>query len=93
MTGEQLLETQQSTVFDALRQLRPQWLRARGVRTADGERLPVSVYIGGQRMGTVNFLNSLDPQAVSEIRFYTASEATTTFGTGNLGGVIAITRR
>jgi len=44
-------------------------------------------------MGTIQFLASLDPQAVGEIRFYTTSEATTLFGPRNLGGVIAITRR
>ncbi len=90
VTREQLLETQQTTVFEALRQVRPRWLRTRG--RVEGN-VTVNVYMGGQKMGPVEFLTTLDPQSVSEIRFYTAAEATTLFGTGNMAGVISITRR
>ncbi len=92
VTGAELEETQQSTVYDALQQLRPQWLRARGGARTRGT-IWVTVFIGGQRMGDVGFLRSLAPNTVSEIRFYTASEATMTFGSDNAGGVIAITQR
>ncbi len=92
VTGEQLVETRQSTVFEALRQLRPRWLRSRGAGPA-GERYEVNIYVGNQLMGTLDFLRTIKPEAVRELRRYTASEATTTFGTGNMGGVIAITRR
>ncbi len=92
VTGEQLGETQQTSVYDALRQLRPRWLRARGGGGATGT-LTVNVYIGSQRMGTVDFLRTLDVQGVREVRFLTGSEATTMFGTDNAGGVIVITRR
>ncbi len=44
-------------------------------------------------MGSVDFLRTLPANTVSEIRFYTATEATMTFGSDNAGGVIAITRR
>ena len=92
VTREQLLETQQTTVFEALRQLRPRWLRTRGNVRQAGD-VTVNVYMGGQKMGPVEFLTTLDPQVIGEIRFYTAAEATTLFGTGNMAGVIAITRR
>ena len=92
VTGAELVETQQSTVFDALQQLRPQWLRARGGGRTSGA-IFVSVFVGRQRMGGVEFLDTLEPIAVAQIRFYTASEATTIFGSNTLGGVIAITRR
>ena len=58
-----------------------------------GQRDEVSVYLGNQHMGGVEFLRTLDPRTVLELRFYTAAEATTIFGTGNMGGAIAITRR
>ncbi len=92
LTGEQLRDTHQTTVFDALRRLRPQWLRARGAARVSGN-LTVSVFMGRQRMGNVDFLRTLDPQAVRELRLYTASDATTMFGIDNEGGVIAITLR
>ncbi len=91
VTGQQLAETQQATLYDALSQLRPRWLRARGGGRATN--LTVSVYMGAQRMGTLDFLLTLDAQTVREVRFYTGSEATTMFGSDNVGGVIAITRR
>ncbi len=92
LTGEQLAETQQTNEYDALRQLRPRWLRARGGGGAT-RTTTVSVYMGSQRMGTVDFLRTLDVQGVREVRFLTGSEATTMFGTDNAGGVIVITRR
>ncbi len=94
LTGEELVETEQPTVYEALRQLRPRWLRprGRGLRMSGAVDV-VSVYMGNQRMGSVDFLRSLPPRAVGELRLYTAAEATTIFGTGNMGGAIAITRR
>ena len=86
------MATQQATVFDALRQLRPRWLSSRGGARV-GRNLSVTVYMGRQRMGTVDFLRTLDPQAVRDVRFYTGSEATTIFGTDAAGGVIEISRR
>ncbi len=70
LTGEQLMETQRMNVYEALRQLRPRWLTTRGGARAQGQ-LTVSVYIGRQRMGGVDFLDTLDPQDVSQVRFYT----------------------
>ncbi len=94
VTGEQLVETQHTTLYEAIRQLRPQWLRPRaGSSRMSGERPEVNVYLGGTLMGTVDFLRSLDPRNVAELRVYSASDATTIFGTGNMGGAIAITRR
>ncbi len=60
VTREQLLETQQTTVFEALRQLRPRWLRTRGRVRQEGN-VTVNVYMGGQRMGPVEFLTTIDP--------------------------------
>ncbi len=92
LTGEQLVETQQLNVYDALRRLRPRWLTGRGgARGAGG--IGVSVYVGRQRMGDVDFLRTLDLQGVREVRYHNASDATTTFGTEAAGGAIVITRR
>ncbi len=92
LTGEQLVETQRMNVFEAVRQLRPRWLTSRGGARAQGQ-LTVSVYIGRQRMGGVDFLETLDPQDIDQIRFYSGGDATTIFGTNAAGGVLEITRR
>lgn len=93
LTGEQLRETEQGTLFDAIRQLRPRWLSARGGGVRTQGNLSVSVFMGSQRMGGVDFLRQLDPNAVREVRYYSASEAITTYGNAAQGGVILITRR
>ncbi len=92
LTGEQLVETQRMNVYEAVRQLRPRWLTTRGGARAQGQ-LTVSVYIGRQRMGGVDFLETLDPQDIGQIRFYSGGDATTIFGTNAAGGVLEITRR
>ena len=92
VTGAELEETLETTVYDALQRLRPQWLRARGVARTGGNQ-SVSVFINRQRMGDVDFLRTLQPDVVREIRFYSGTEATMTFGSDNTGGVINITRR
>jgi hypothetical protein len=51
----------------------------------------VAVYFDRQLMGSVGVLRSLNPIDVQEVRFYTASEATTRFGTNNEGGAIVLT--
>ncbi len=91
VTGEQLVETEQPTLLQALQQLRPWWLRPRGVRNLGGD-VGVSIYIGNQPI-TVDILRGLNPKTVREVRRYTSSEATTIFGTGHMGGVIVITQR
>lgn len=92
LTREDLLETQETTVYDALARLRPRWLRARGPQRV-GHTATVAVYLGSQRMGEVEFLRSLAPDAVDQVRYYDASDATTRFGINNEGGAIVITRR
>ena len=89
---EDLLSTRASNVYDALQRLRPQWLRARGPARI-GRVAVVQVYLDHQPMGGVDFLRTLEPDAVAEIRFLTAAEATTEYGSQNEGGVIAVTRR
>ena len=88
------METEQLTVYEALRQIRPRWLRPGGVRTRmSGQTDNVSVYLGTQRMDGVAFLMTLDPRAVKEIRLYSSSDATTLLGTNNMGGALVITLR
>lgn len=92
VTGEELVATEAATVFDALRQLRRLWLAGRR-RTSRSGTSSVSVYVGSQRMGDADFLQTLEPRAVREIRYYTPSEATTIYGTEAGGGAIVVTLR
>ena len=94
LTTKDLLDTRAANVYDAVRRLRPRWLRARGMgRSRPGYEPVVKVYMESQFMGEVGVLRTLEPDAVEQIRFFNASEATTRFGTDHEGGVIVLVRR
>lgn len=85
-----------STVYEAVRALRPRWLQARNsgsLRSLDPDPQTARVYIDGQLRGELNEMWNLLPTEVSEIRFMNASDATTRFGTNHVGGAIVITTR
>lgn len=92
LTTADLVRTRASSVYDALQRLRPQWLRPRGPARI-GYNVVVRVYIDNQPIGGLDFLRSLDPEAIAEVRFYTASEANMRFSGDNDGGAIVLTRR
>lgn len=74
------------SLYDAIRFLRPQFLTPRGGGTSTE---PV-VYVDNIRRGGIDSLNNLFVSQVSEIRYMSASEATTRFGTGHPGGAILV---
>lgn len=94
ITQTELMEVPHSTVYEAVRALRPRWLQARaGATFQSRERQTARVYIDGQLRGELGEMWNLLPTEVSEIRFMSASDATTRFGTNHIGGAIVITTR
>lgn len=85
ITRSQLAEIPESTAYDAIRRLRPRWLRRRGTRN----ELAV-VYQDNFRLGELDQLRSIMIEQVAEIRFISASDATTRWGTGHSGGAIQV---
>lgn len=90
ITHEEIENAHQPTLFDVVRALRPTWLRTTptGLRTdADAG---IAVYLDSQRAGSIDVLRQLPSTSASALRFYSASEAQSRFGLGNLHGVIQI---
>ncbi len=83
-----------STAYEVVQQLRPHFLSPRGQTSIQdpSSSLPV-VYVNGVRYGTPDVLRSLRSMDVQEMRFLSASDATTRYGTGHVGGVIEVTTR
>ena len=52
-----------------------------------------NVYVDDQEFGGISVLHSIPASDVSSIRLYRSGEAATKYGTGNAGGVIAISTR
>lgn len=94
ITQEELANPQVQTMsaFDAIRRLRPRWLRSRASGSGGAQTLPV-VYLNGTRYGNTDSLASLRVSDIEEMRFINSRDATTRFGTGVPGGVIAIETR
>ncbi len=80
-----------SDPYEAVRLLRPNWLRRR-VRTGkrggrDG--LP-TLYVQNMRVGSVNGLRDFRMEGIKEMRYISGLNATTRWGVGNTSGVIEV---
>ena len=80
LTQADLLETNQPTVYEALQQLRPQWMRVRGPGRAYGTPT-IQVYLDGAPFGELNALRQLRVTGVRDVRYLSATDAATLFGT------------
>lgn len=83
------------TAYEAIEQLRPNWLRSRGSVSlqAPAEASYPMVFMNGRRMGDMNMLRSIPITDVGTARFLSAREATTLHGTGYPAGIIDISTR
>jgi len=70
------------TAKDAIEIARPTWLRGRGIDP--------SVFMNGMLIGDLDQLGNISINSVKEIKFLPSAEATTMYGTNNMGGVIEI---
>lgn len=92
ITQEELDALPALTVFQAIERLRPSWLRGRvtTVRGATSERYFPHVFVDRVPTGDLEVLNRMNALDVREIRFLSASDATTRYGTGYPGGIIEV---
>jgi hypothetical protein len=81
------------SAYDAVRLLRPRWLQPRGNANLGGAPLLPVVMVDGAGAGVLEDLQQMIVQNVESIRFITGRDATTMYGTGYGGGVIAVTTR
>lgn len=95
ITWEEIEASHTATAYDAIQKLRANFLTYRGETsfTKQNSQPYPTVYVDGQEFGPIASLRSIAASQVATIRLYRSWEATTKFGTGNMGGVIAITTR
>lgn len=94
ITESEIASVNVGTIYEVVQQLRPHFLQGRGQSSIQdpGSSAPV-VYVNGVRYGSPDVLRSLRSMDVREIRYLSASDATTRYGTGHVGGVIEVTTR
>ena len=91
LTRDEMIAINAKHLREAVRRLRPGWLRQRtSVRTAASE---LRVFMNSQDMGGVSFLETVRPEAVVELRFVNAIDAQVSYGTQYGRGVIVIVTR
>ncbi len=94
ITLEEIETHAQRSAFEAIRFLRPGWLQpVRGARSSAANANYPYVFLDGVPFGRVDMLNSIDSSVLFEIRFVSPADATTRWGTGFQGGVIALTTK
>ena len=86
-----------TNALQIIEQLRPQMLRSRGSSSltpgATSEDALPRVYVDDISYGNLNSLSNINSVSIREIRFIKAADATTRWGTGNIGGVILVTTK
>lgn len=89
LTRDEVLATHSSNVFEAVRQLRPNWLRKRGA-TSVHQQGDIVVYLDNQQIGGPQVLQSFPLTSVVSLQFLDAATATQRWGTGHVHGAIVL---
>jgi hypothetical protein len=85
ITAEQLLELQASNAYDALQQLRPEWLR--GGTAFGGRPGVVVVYLDGNRYGEPLSLRQIPLEHITSMRYLNTSDMRAELPLSQLEGV------
>jgi outer membrane cobalamin receptor len=95
ITEDEVEASRAMTAYEVIQKLRANFLTYRGETSFDRSKSQPypTVYIDGQEYGQISSLRNIPASQVATIRLYRSWEATTQFGTGNMGGVIAVTTR
>lgn len=98
ITADELATVDVSDAYQAIQRLRPQFLTNSRGPTQLGSRSGttdsgIQVYLNEQRLGDLSSLSQIPKNDIQEIRFLSASEASSRFGTGNTFGAIVVTRK
>jgi hypothetical protein len=95
ITAEEIAAANASNLFDAVNQLRPDWM-GRGAPTAlrgPSVQGGIVVYVDRVREGGTEALRSIPLGLVESVRFLSASQAQGEFGLDNLQGAIQVVTR
>jgi hypothetical protein len=93
VTGAQLDSLDAGSLLDALRRLRPDYLRTRGASLREPNGRPPSVFLNGAPHGDVGVLATIPTRLVAEVRLVRPPEARQRFGSEHTGGIILVTTR
>lgn len=90
ITAEEIAAARGGTAWEVVSELRPEFLRPQ--RSGSTASSPV-VYLDGSRLGDLDRLRTIGVSSIDRIQFINATDATTRWGTGHMGGVILLHSR
>lgn len=90
LTAAQLVETRQRDAYEAVRALRPEWLRGRARSALTPGGGSPAVFIDGSPPQDASILRTIPAGDVASIRYLGSSDATTRFGTGHAAGALVV---
>lgn len=94
ITEQEVRQSRASNAYEVVRRLRGNFLSNRGATSLLNTSSPEpTVYVDGVPWGPPAALRNIPAEQVATIRLYRAWEATTKFGSGNMGGVIEVATR
>lgn len=95
ITEDEVEASRATTAYEVIQKLRANFLSYRGETSFDRSKSQPypTVYVDGQEYGQISSLRNIPASQIATIRLYRSWEATTQFGAGNMGGVIAVTTR
>jgi outer membrane cobalamin receptor len=95
ITEEEIEASRATNAFEVIQKLRANFLSYRGETSlTKNQSTPYpTVYLDGQEFGPINTLRNIPASQIASIQLLRSWEATTKYGTGNMGGVIAISTR
>ena len=95
ITEEEIEASRATNAFEVIQKLRASFLSYRGETSLNRRQSTPypTVYLDGQEFGPITTLRTIPASQIASIQLFRAWEATTKYGTGNMGGVIAIITR
>lgn len=93
ITRPELEQVLSETAYEAVEQLRPSWLFYRRTPTLVNANPEPAVYIDQAKLLSLEDLRTIPAQDVELIRFLSARDATTVYGTGHMWGAIVVVSR
>ncbi|MEO8193761.1 MAG: TonB-dependent receptor plug domain-containing protein [Gemmatimonadales bacterium] len=94
ITEEEIAASNQVNAYEVVRKLRANFLSFRGKTSLIGtSNADPTVYVDEIAFGPVSSLKTIPASQITRIRLYRSWEATTKYGMGNMGGVIAVSTK
>lgn len=96
LTRDDISTVSEGNAYELVQRLRPNWLARYGppdLADPTGQGSQPVVFLGEVYYGPLNSLSEIEPNDIREMRFWSASDATTRFGTGYMAGIIQVLLR